>query len=221
VQYGFRAADPSRSSARDILVKHILWASVPNLLALDVAILPPPDIGDWAKRLNAQLPAAGSQGLVLDETHLPHITLTQQFVRIEDVGDVLRTIAKTVNTSPPLDLRITGGARGGRSVWMGVERAPALVALHEHLMRALEPFERSGGTAKAFGGGDARPGDVAWVSGYRTKSSFSAFRPHITIGHAEHPPQIEPREFSATTIAACHLGRFCTCMRVLEEWRLS
>jgi 2'-5' RNA ligase len=153
--------------------------------------------------------------------HLPHITLAQQFVRPADLDHILRTLTKTVATVQPLDLRISGIERGGRSVWMAVERTPGLVALHEHLMNTLEPFERAGGGADAFAGGNARPRDIAWVAGYRTESSFSAYRPHITIGHTERPPQIDPREFTATTIAACHLGRFCTCMRVLEKWPLS
>jgi len=59
-----------------------------------------------------------------------------------------------------------------------------------------------------------------WVTGFRLKSAFGAFTPHITLGHGEHLPEIEPFEFEATTIAACHLGRFCTCRKVLREWRL-
>jgi 2'-5' RNA ligase len=192
-----------------------------NLLALDVAILPPRDVSERAKRLNAQLPAAGFRGLRLDETHLPHITLTQQFVRIDDIERVLEGIARSIQATASLGLRVPGLMRGGSSVSIAVERTPHLVALHERLMDALKPFEQGGGSAAAFAGGDARAEDVSWASGYRSRSSFGAFQPHITVGHTEHPPHIEPFEFTATTVAACHLGRFCTCMRVLQQWNLS
>ncbi len=87
-------------------------------------------------------------------------------------------------------------------------------------MDTLVAFERTGGTEAAFVEGDARPGDVAWVAGFRRTSSDAAFTPHITLGHAATLPNVEPVTFDATTIAACHLGKFCTCRRVLRQWEL-
>ena len=49
---------------------------------------------------------------------------------------------------------------------------------------------------------------------------IDAFTPHLTLGHAEITPTIEPFDFIPTRLAVCHLGRFCTCQRVLAEWRL-
>jgi hypothetical protein len=62
---------------------------------------------------------------------------------------------------------------------------------------------------------------VFWVAGYRLKSSFHLFEPHITLGHGSAPPPIEPFGFDADTVAVCHLGRFCTCRTVLRQWTLS
>jgi hypothetical protein len=103
---------------------------------------------------------------------------------------------------------------------MEIVCTPALLALHEALMSALQPFERSGGTADAFAGGDARPRDVTWVAGFRANSSFGSFRPHITLGHASTLPPVQPGAFTASEIAVCHLGRFCTCRQVLASWSL-
>jgi hypothetical protein len=64
-------------------------------------------------------------------------------------------------------------------------------------------------------------GDVIWVSGFRLKAAFGEFTPHVTLGHGKEPPAIEPFAFDATTVAACHLGRFCTCRRVLANWTLT
>ena len=88
-------------------------------------------------------------------------------------------------------------------------------------MEALHRFEQHGGTINAFAGEEARERDVRWVSAFRHKAAFSRFTPHVTLGHAPAPPHIEPFDFEATAIAACHLGRFCTCRRALREWTLS
>lgn len=190
------------------------------LLALDVAILPPPEVSRRAIELSAALPEAETQGLRLDGNMLPHVTLTQQFIQTADLDVALEHVASMLADCRPLPLSVTGPGRGQSSVWMAIERTPALSELHRSLMDVLGPLERSGGTAAAFVDGDARARDVAWVTDYRRVSAYASFRPHITLGHAATLPRVEPLGFTATTIAVCHLGRFCTCRRVLRRWEL-
>ena len=190
------------------------------LLALDVALLLPAQAREQAMQLSAALPAAASHGWRLDAGHLAHITLTQQFVRVDEIDAVLERIDETLRGQAPIAVHVTGGGKSASSVWMAVERTPAITALHERLMEALRGLERPGGTAAAFFEGDARVGDVAWVTGYRLKSSLGSYNPHATLGHAATPPAIAPFEFQATIVAACHLGRFCSCRRVLRSWEL-
>jgi 2'-5' RNA ligase len=192
-----------------------------RLVALDVAILPPPDVTARAIELSAALPAEGSQGLRLDADHLPHITLTQQFVRQEELDDVFARIGEVLATQPTLRILITGGGYSGHTLWLAAERSPELSDLHARLMEALRGLERPDGGPHAFVEGHGRVGDVIWVAGFRLKSSFGAFTPHITLGHGRKAPVVEPFTFDATTIAACHLGRFCTCRRVLRTWTLN
>jgi 2'-5' RNA ligase len=170
--------------------------------------------------LSAALPEAESEGLRLDDRRLPHITLSQFFVRAEEFDAAADKVDEVVRGVPPLALEITGGGRGGSAVWMTVAPAPALQALHERVMEATRGFERPGGTPAAFHNGDARLGDVLWVTGYRLKASFSAYTPHVTLGHATRPPAVAPMSFTADTVAACHLGRFCTCREVKRVWTL-
>ena len=191
------------------------------LLALDVALLLPPDAHDHAVRLSQALtPAAAKAGLRLDADHLPHITLSQQFVRADEIDAVLDHVDQAVRGQAPITIQVTGGGKGSRSVWMAIERTAELASLHERVMETLRGLERPGGTAAAFFEGNARIGDVAWVATYRLKSSLGAYSPHVTLGHASKPPAIAPFAFQATTIGACHLGRFCSCRRVLRTWDL-
>jgi 2'-5' RNA ligase len=188
--------------------------------AIDVAILPPPDISRRAIELSATLPRHESVGLRLGGDMRPHITLTQQFVQRQEIDTVLDRVGSALAGWAPFRMTITGAGRWGSSVWMAINGTPELTELHRQLMDALHAFERTGGTEAAFFNSDARVGDVEWVAGFRRSSSYEAFAPHITLGYAATPPPVEPVTFDATTIAACHLGRYCTCRRVLRQWEL-
>jgi 2'-5' RNA ligase len=190
-------------------------------LAIDVAILLPAPARARAIELSASLPATGFQGLKLGDRHIPHVTLVQQFVAPADLSSVSDAADRVLRNQHPITLRVQGGGRGTSSVWMAIERTPPLVQLHQRLLEALLPFERVDGGASAFYDDDARERDVSWVINYRRESSFDAFTPHVTLGHAAEPPHVEPFGFDANVVAVCHLGKFCTCRKVLREWTLS
>lgn len=192
-----------------------------QLVALDVAVLPPPEVSRRAIELSAALAGDDPQALRLGAACLPHISLTQQFVRAVSLDACLGAVDVILRGVAPLRLSVKGGGRGNTTVWMSVERSPALFDLHRRLMDALEEFEQADGTADAFVDHRARPSDIEWVRTYRRASSGAAFTPHITLGHSAHPPSIVPIAFEAATIAVCQLGRLCSCGRVLRSWALS
>jgi 2'-5' RNA ligase len=191
-----------------------------TLMAVDIALLPPTDIRQFAIQLSARLPREQSQGLLLDDQHLPHVTLTQQFVQETDLEAMCANVAGALDGVQPLRLHSPGAGRSDRTVWLAITRSPEIADLHERLMDALVAFEQPGGGRDAFYGGDARPGDVQWVAGYRRNSAYPAYTPHITLGHADTLPTIEPFDFTVDVLAACQLGRFCTCRNTLKSWRL-
>jgi 2'-5' RNA ligase len=190
------------------------------VIALDVAILPPPDASRRAIDASAQLPRSESQGLLLGPDYLPHVTLLQVFVLADRMPALFDRLDAVLAHRAAMTLRVSGGGSGGSSVWMAIDRTAALVDLHERVLDAAQPFEEPHGDARAFYGDDARERDVNWVTTYRKAASHASFRPHITLGHASRPPRIEPFEFTAATVAACHLGRFCSCRRSLRTWML-
>ena len=194
---------------------------MPQLVALDVAILPPPEVNDLAIALSGGLPPDESEGLKLDSTRMPHVTLTQQFVELEHVDEVCRSVGAVLEEQTLLPLRITGAERHGRTVWLAVEPTEELASLHARLMGVLEPLEQRNGGPGAFIGETVREADVAWVTNYRRNASFARFTPHVSLGHGTRPPEVEPFAFDARDVAACHLGRFCTCRVVLGRWTLT
>ena len=192
-----------------------------KLVAMDGAILPPADVTARAINFSAGLPSEGARGLRLDAEHLPHVTLTQQFVREDEIDAAFERIDEVLQQQHPLRMLITGSGHSGQTLWLAVDRTPELQELHERLMEGLRGLERPDGGPHAFFEENGRMGDVMWVAGFRLKSSFGAFTPHITLGHGKEPPHVEPFAFDATTVAACHLGRFCTCRKVLRAWDLN
>jgi len=192
-----------------------------KLVAVDIAILPPPDVTATAVAASAALPAEASKGLRLDAEHLAHITLAQLFIRDEELDAAFTLIdAVLAPLTPPRIIATGAGGKGGHTLWISIEKTPELSALHEQVMETLRGYERPDGGPGAFFEGEGRVGDMLWVAGYRLKAALGEFNPHITIGHGATPPAIEPFAFDATTVAACHLGRFCTCRRVLRGWTL-
>lgn len=197
-------------------------ADAPRLLALDVAVLPPEECRQWLADLNARLtpPPAGFR---FDDTHLAHVTLAQQFVAADRLDDLVRRLAEVMRGAAPLRLRLTGLRRGRATSSVGVAPADALDRLHAGVMDALLPFDAGPGGAAAFlaQGEPPRPADVEWVNQFRSRAAFARFDPHVTLGVGAAQGPVAPFETVATRVALCRLGRYCTCRRVLAEWRLT
>ena len=190
-------------------------------VAIDVAILLPAATRTIVERVNARFDLAAGNGFRFDATHHPHITLGQHFVNTHQLIEMGSRVATVLSGMPPLNLRVTG-ARGGRTAQvLVVAPTPALQRLHEQLMDTLAAYEVTGDAA-AFQQDDDPPrdADVAWVTPFRTDSSFERFDPHITVGIGPDPVAADLFSFTARTIAVCRLGRFCTCRDRLAHWTL-
>jgi hypothetical protein len=148
----------------------------------------------------------------------------------ENIERMFDRIAGVTRGVPPLRLSIRGidqpGAvarAAGASTSLALERSPELQDLHVRLMDALDDVDqRIGGEGAFYENGEApRLRDIAWVTGFRTQSAYARFTPHVTVGHGEVSETVAPFDFDAARLAACHLGRYCTCRVILREWPLS
>ncbi len=197
-------------------------ASTPRLLALDVALLPPAACRPRLSALNAALDPP-PRGFRFDATHLPHVTLAQQFVAADRLDDLVRRLADLVRGTAPLRLRSTGLSRGRTTSSLRLAPTAALASLHAGVMDALLPFEAGPGDASAFhsNGEPPRPADLEWVTRFREHASHADFDPHITLGVGAAPGADATLDAVADRVALCHLGRYCTCRRALAEWTLT
>jgi hypothetical protein len=129
------------------------------LIAIDVLVEPDATMIAAAQAVNARLRETYPEGYSLDESHAPHITLLQRYVREPDLGRVTAAVAQVLLETDPrtLQMRAIGYEY---VVWAGValtgiavERSPDLVRLHERITEAVAPFAVSGGTSAAFAQG--------------------------------------------------------------------
>lgn len=197
-----------------------------SIVAIDVAVLVPESVAGPVRDISRALSSGRPDALQLDDTHLPHVTLAHQFVERARLDELFGELDRILRHEPVLLLRIPGVAVDHDTISLAVDRTADLQRLHELVMDAIEPFESLGGGrvpgADAFrpNGEAIRPQDVNWVRNYREHSAYVHYRPHVTLGHGDIPPSVQPIDFRADRIAVCEVGRFCTCRTVLRAWTL-
>ena len=193
-----------------------------SLVAVDAAILLPPVAQEVVARLNAQL-AGPPDGFRFDATHLPHVTLAQQFVPAADLPLVAAEVGAVLASFPPLTLTAERLAASGRTTSLVLAATRSLDAIHKRLMDRLAAFDMTAGGADAFlaDGEPPRARDVEWVTRFRTAAAYTSFEPHVTLGVGVLDAPAPALEFEAEEVALCHLGRFCTCRRVVASWTLA
>ena len=193
-----------------------------SLVAVDAAILLPRAAQEVVARLNAQL-AGPPDGFRFDATHLPHVTLAQQFVPAADLPLVTAEVGAVLASFPPLTLTAERFASSGLTTSLVLAATRSLDAIHTRLMDRLAAFDMTAGGADAFlaDGEPPRARDVEWVTRFRTAAAYGSFEPHVTLGVGVLDAPAPALEFEAEEVALCRLGRFCTCRRVVASWTLA
>ncbi len=197
----------------------------PTRTAIDIALLLPDSVGHSLTALNRTL-RPPPDGFHFDSTHLPHLTLVQQFAKPRDLEAIAGVVDEVIQHQAPLALMTTHISCAQTSSTLGVKRTGELATLHRRLIEGLEPFRNGAhGDDKhdAFwtDGDGPRSADIAWVATFREQSALQRFDPHITVGVGPLAAGVAPTPFVVTRLAMCQLGRFCTCRRILHAWTLT
>lgn len=199
--------------------------------AIDIALEPDATMIQHAKDANARLLKSFPKGFTLDETHHPHVTMLQQFVRTDDLDKVFAAanaiLAKQKPTawtlkafeyyyipSPPIGL-----------AGIVVEPTEDLHRLQDELIKAVEPYTVKTGTPAAFfsdeDGRDIQKSLIEYVANFVTIAAGKHFNPHVTIGVGTetylNEMLAEPfKSFSATGASVYQLGSFGTGRKELK-----
>ena len=89
-------------------------------------------------------------------------------------------------------------------------------------MDGIKEWEEFGGNGEAFysDGEPAREQDVEWVANFRSEALYRKCIPHITLGFGDAPAPEAAFDFIASRVGLFHLGRYCTCRKLIRDWEL-
>jgi 2'-5' RNA ligase len=206
--------------------------------AVDIALEPDATMMQRAEAANARLLKSFPKGFALDETHHPHVTMLQQFVRTDDLEKVFaaanavlakeKPAAWTLKAfkyyyipSPPLGL-----------AGIVVEPTANLHRLQDALIAAVGPYTVKTGTPAAFfsesGGRDIQKDLIEYVANFTTIAAGEKFNPHVTIGVGaeKYLKKMLAEPFPAFTFSAAgasvyQLGSFGTARKELKALTLA
>lgn len=206
-----------------------------RVIAIDVLLEPDAAMVKKCVEVNARLRMFYPAGYTLGSEHAAHITLVHRYVREKDLPAIEAAVTKVVTAEKPLawNLTATGYTYG---VWAGVavttiaiEPTPRLSRLQTAIVKVVEPFAVTGGTADAFSRSRELPtiddDIIKYVEKFVPNSSGKKFNPHITVGVANEDfakklkaEPFERNSFKAARVAIFQLGNFGTAQKQLWEW---
>ena len=206
--------------------------------AIDIALEPDATMLQHARDANAGLLKSFPKGFTLDETHHPHVTMLQQFVRTADLDKVFAAANAVLTKEKPTAWTLKAfkyyyipsppvGLAG-----IVVEPTEDLHRLQDELIKAVEPYTVKTGTSAAFfsedGGRDIQKSLIEYVTHFVTIAADKRFNPHVTIGVGTetylNKMLAEPFDsftFSATGASVYQLGTFGTARKELKALPLT
>jgi 2'-5' RNA ligase len=206
--------------------------------AIDIALEPGATMVQHAMAANARLLKSFPKGFALDETHHPHISLLQQFVRTDDLDKVFAAADAVLAKEKPAAWTLKAfkyyyipsppiGVAG-----IVVEPTEDLHRLQDELITAIEPYTVKTGTPAAFfsdeGGRDIQKPLIDYVANFVTDAAGKRFNPHVTIGVGTEAYLNEmlaqpfaPFTFSPAGASVYQLGSFGTARKELRALTLT
>ena len=209
-----------------------------SVTAIDIALEPDATMIQYAKAANARLLKSFPKGFSLDETHHPHVTMVQQFVRTEDMDKVFAAAAAVLAKEKPTAWTLKAlryyyiPAPPFSVAGIVVEPTQDLHRLQDELIAAIKPYTVKTGTPAAFhsdeGGHDIQQELIDYVANFVTDAAGARFNPHVTIGVATetylNEMLAEPFAsftFSPASASVYQLGTFGTARKELRALTLA
>jgi hypothetical protein len=213
-------------------------AAEPNpVTAIDILLDPDATMVKHAEAANARLLKDFPKGFALGQTHYPHISCLQRYVKTADLDKVYEAVGKVLAEEKPLAWKLKAykyyyipwkdlGLAG-----IVIEPTDDLLRYQQKLIDAVAPFTVETGTAAAFVTTQDDPEinqpTIDYVATFVPDASGKKFNPHVTIGIAtqDYLKQMLDEKFEAFTFspagaAVYHLGNFGTARQELKRWEL-
>ena len=186
-------------------------------IAIDVVLLPPEDIMNKAIEINKQL---SNDPIRLNKGNcLPHVSLFMGVVEEENLPKIKEIINKIAAQFSKLSLTIS--RINYEHCGFDIQKTGDLQKLHETIMTKLDNYLTNKATTDmCFSPPPVVEKTLFWINNYREISSFKKFYPHITLGISKIEGKELNIDFTASKLAICHLGNYCTCRKILHSANL-
>jgi phosphoglycolate phosphatase-like HAD superfamily hydrolase len=207
-----------------------------EIVAIDILLQPDVTTLQHAAANDARLLGVFPNGFALDETHTPHITMLQCFVRRADLAELYAALEKVFAAANVNAMKLeafklyyipAGGGLGVAGIVAKV--TPELRKLQADIIAAAMPFNLRGGPIGAFTAPHDNPAiDAAiidYVSKFEQIGAGEHFNPHVSTGNAPtaYLDQMIAEPFASFTFspagaAVYQLGPFGTAAKKLKEF---
>lgn len=197
--------------------------------AVDIVLLPPEKIIDFAIQLNKPWVKGIDDEIELTTNScLPHITLAMGVMDDSQFDEVKEVMNGIVDQFSQLELKIVGvevseRPDGRKMSGLEIEKSPELLKLHNDVMDKIVSLFTYDDIAKEMFYSPPPVNQIPmwWVEGFAKTSVRDKYKPHITLGMGV-PENIDlPMKFTASRFTLCHLGAYCTCRDILAEYKLN
>jgi phosphoserine phosphatase len=205
--------------------------------AIDILLQPDVTMLQHSAADNAHLLKAYPKGFALDESHRPHITMLQCFVRTADLDKVYAAVGKVLAGTNVNAMKLDATKRyylpAGQLGVAGIVAKPTaeLLKLQADIIAAVAPFTVVTGPIGAFTAGHENPAIdtmmIDYVSTFVQNAAGEKFNPHVSTGTGPLADldnllaePFEPFTFSPAGAAVYQLGPFGTAAKKLREFDL-
>jgi 2'-5' RNA ligase len=206
-----------------------------QVTAIDVLLEPDATMLEHAEAANVRLRENYPEGFALDESHRPHITVLQRYVKTDDLDKIYAALEKALAEEHPGSWQLKAykyyyipteplGLAG-----IVIEPTADLVRFQEKVIDAVAPFTVASGTAAAFvttpEDPDVNQPTIDYVATYVPDQVGEKFNPHVTIGLAneDYLKEMLNEKFDAFTfqvrgLSVYQLGNFGAARKKLKGW---
>jgi hypothetical protein len=205
--------------------------------AIDILLEPDATMVEQAEAANKRLLKEFPKGFAIGDTHRPHISCLQRYVKTADLDKVYEAVGKVLSEEKPAAWKLKAHKyyyipwKGLGLAGIVIEPTDDLVRYQKRLIDAVAPFTVEKGTAAAFVTTKEDPEinepTIEYVATYVPNETGRKFNPHVTIGLATEDylkkmldEKFESFTFSPAGASIYHLGNFGTARTKLKTFEL-
>lgn len=196
-----------------------------QLIALDIALLLPPELDTLCRRINSTTGASPFSDFRKTDNH-PHITLAMGVFPVAYIEALYAALLPFQITHHPLPLTVKDlykkhSEQIGQEYQLQIERIEDICSLQRDVMSRLRNYFAAETATREMVRVDSdeqwEPNTTYWIDGFKHKKPED-YTPHISLKcrEAKLPSEID-LNFVVDRLAIARVGNYCSCRDILRE----